>query len=134
MARQVAGNEAWRRLLADGVACGRCGGVNAVPDDGSVQLACSFCGAAVLLSDHVDAGAVARHRLKHGVFAMRDEALAYASRLEAAGLPVTRHVLAKAAQWPDTLRQDCEHAAPCAAGAQAQFRRFFEATRLPLPE
>ena len=65
---------------------------------------------------------------------LRDEALAYASRLEAAGLPVTRHVLAKAAQWPDTLRQDCEHAAPCAAGAQAQFRRFFEATRLPLPE
>ena len=65
---------------------------------------------------------------------LRDEALAYASRLEAAGLPVTRHVLAKAAQWPDTLRQDCEHAAPCAAGAQAQFRRFFEATRLPLSE
>lgn len=75
MARQVAGNEAYRRLLAEGVACGRCGGVNAVRDDGSVQLTCSFCGAAVLLSDHVDAGAVARHRLKHGVFAMRDEAL-----------------------------------------------------------
>ncbi|MDO9019866.1 MAG: hypothetical protein Q7V43_23280 [Myxococcales bacterium] len=75
MARQVAGNEAYRRLLAEGVACGRCGGANAVPDDGSVQLTCSFCGAAVLLSDHVDAGAVARHRLKHGVFAMRDEAL-----------------------------------------------------------
>lgn len=75
MARQAAGNEAWRRLLAEGVACGRCGGVNAVLDDGSVQLTCSFCGAAVLLSDHVDAGAVARHRLKHGVFAMRDEAL-----------------------------------------------------------
>lgn len=75
LARQVAGNEAYRRLLAEGVACGRCGGVNAVRDDGSVQLTCSFCGAAVLLSDHVDAGAVARHRLKHGVFAMRDEAL-----------------------------------------------------------
>ena len=75
MARQVAGNEAYRRLLAEGVACGRCGGANAVPDDGSVQLICSFCGAAVLLSDHVDAGAVARHRLKHGAFARRDEAL-----------------------------------------------------------
>ena len=75
MARQVAGNEAFQRLLAEGVACGRCGGRNAVPDDGSVQLACSFCGAAVLLAEHVDPGAIARRRLKHGVFAVRDEAM-----------------------------------------------------------
>ena len=60
---------------------------------------------------------------------LRDEALAYADRLQAAGLVVTRHVFAKAAQWPEGL----QHTGPCAAGAQAQFRQFFEATRAPAP-
>jgi hypothetical protein len=76
MARQVAGNEALRRLQAEGVPCGRCGGRNAVPSDGSVQVPCSFCGAPILLSDHVDASAVARQRLKHGVFALQEQLVA----------------------------------------------------------
>lgn len=76
MARQVAGNEAYKRLLAEGVKCGRCGGHNRVADDGSVQQVCTFCGAAILLAEHVDASAIARHRLKHGVFALRDAAIA----------------------------------------------------------
>ncbi|CAN7309402.1 alpha/beta hydrolase [Acidovorax sp. NB1] len=64
---------------------------------------------------------------------MHDEALAYAARLDAAGLQVTCHVFAKAAQWPDTLLQAGEHECPCAAAAQDQFRQFFEATRCPVP-
>ncbi|CAN7584801.1 alpha/beta hydrolase [Acidovorax sp. LjRoot117] len=66
---------------------------------------------------------------------MHDEAVAYAARLDAAGLKVTCHVFTKAAQWPDALLQtqtgplEC----PCAAGAQEQFRLFFEATRCPVP-
>jgi len=64
---------------------------------------------------------------------MHDEALAYAARLESAGLQVTRHVFSKTAQWPDALLQTGEHECPCAAGAQEQFRQFFEATRCPVP-
>lgn len=64
---------------------------------------------------------------------MHDEALAYAARLEAAGLQVTRHVFSKTAQWPDALLQTGQHECPCAAGAQDQFRMFFEATRCPVP-
>lgn len=64
---------------------------------------------------------------------MRDEALAYAARLEAAGLPVTRHVFSKNPQWPDALLQTGPHECPCAAGAQEQFRQFFAATRSPVP-
>ena len=75
MARQIAGNEALARLRAEGVPCVRCAGRNAVPDDGSVQVVCRFCGATILLTDHVDASAVARSRLKHGALARRDEAL-----------------------------------------------------------
>ena len=75
MERQVAGNEAFKRLSAEGVPCSRCGGKNAVPQDGSVQLLCKFCKGTILLSDHVDASAIARARLKHGVFAMRDAAI-----------------------------------------------------------
>lgn len=71
MERQVAGNEALKRLQAEGVPCGRCGGENAVPADGSVQFTCTFCSAVILLSDHVDASAVARQRLKHGAMAVR---------------------------------------------------------------
>ncbi|MBX3227028.1 MAG: hypothetical protein KIT84_41275 [Labilithrix sp.] len=73
LGRQVAGNDALARLRAEGVECSRCGGKNAVPDDGSVQIVCQFCKAAVLLSDHVDASAVARARLKHGIHAARGE-------------------------------------------------------------
>lgn len=64
---------------------------------------------------------------------MHDEALAYAARLKAAGLPVTCHVFSKAAQWPDALLQTGQHECPCAAGAVEQFRQFFETTRSPVP-
>jgi len=64
---------------------------------------------------------------------MHDEALAYATRLEAAGLHVTRHVFSKAPQWPDALLQTGQHECPCAAGAIEQIRLFFEATRSPVP-
>lgn len=73
MQRQVSGNQALKAIERDGVPCTKCGGKNAVPTDGSVQVPCQFCGATILLSDHVDASAVARSRLKHGVYAMRDE-------------------------------------------------------------
>lgn len=64
---------------------------------------------------------------------MHDEALAYAARLEAAGLQVTRHVFSKTTQLPDALVQPGPGECPCAASAQAQFRQFFEATRSPVP-
>lgn len=64
---------------------------------------------------------------------MHDEAVAYAARLKAAGLQVTCHVFSKVAQWPDALLQTGAHECPCAAAAQDQFRRFFEATRCPVP-
>jgi hypothetical protein len=73
MARQAAGNDALKRLQADGLSCTKCGGKNPLPADGSIQLPCKFCGATILLADHVDAGAVARQRLVHNVFAMKDE-------------------------------------------------------------
>jgi acetyl esterase len=64
---------------------------------------------------------------------MHDEALAYAARLEAAGLQVTRHVFSKTEQWPEALLQTVPQECPCAVGAQEQFRQFFEATRCPVP-
>ena len=63
---------------------------------------------------------------------MHDEALAYAARLEAAGLQVTRHVFSKTAQLPDALVQSGPSDCPCAASAQEQFRQFLEATRSPV--
>lgn len=66
---------------------------------------------------------------------MRDEALAYAARLRAAGLSVTEHVFSKAASWPDALVQQrsAAHGCPGAAAAQEQFRLFFESTRAAVP-
>lgn len=60
---------------------------------------------------------------------MRDEALAYAARLRAAGLQVTQHVFAKAEKWPEPLLESAPHECPCAGAVQEEFRRFFEATR-----
>ncbi len=73
MQRQVAGNQELARIKAEGAPCGNCGALNAVPSDGSIQFVCTSCGAAILLSAHVDASAIARDRLAKGVFAMRDE-------------------------------------------------------------
>jgi ribosomal protein S27E len=75
MARQIAGNQALKALKAEGVPCPKCGGKNHVPDDGSVQVPCRFCGAVILLADHVDATAVARARLKQGVYGLREDML-----------------------------------------------------------
>ncbi len=76
MERQQRGNEALKALGAAGIACTKCGGKNEVPTDGTVQITCRFCSATILLSDHVDAGAIARSRLKNAVFGMRDEMMA----------------------------------------------------------
>ncbi len=71
MAKQIAGNQALRDLRAKGLACGKCGGQNAVPDDGSVQVVCRHCGQPILLADHVDADALARSRLRHAALELR---------------------------------------------------------------
>lgn len=75
MARQVAGNDAYKRLLAEGLDCRKCGAHNSVPGDGSVQLVCAHCKAAILLSDYVDETAVARHRLRAGMMEVKEEAM-----------------------------------------------------------
>ena len=64
---------------------------------------------------------------------MHDEALAYADRLESAGLSVTRHVFNRAQQWPDALLQPGTRECPCAAEVQTQLRYFFDATRCRPP-
>ncbi len=69
MQRQVAGNEALKRLAAEGAPCGRCGARTPVSERGVVQIACAHCGATILLQDHVDASAVARQRLAPQVLA-----------------------------------------------------------------
>lgn len=76
MARQTAGNAELKRIRAQGLDCPKCGGHNEVPAEASVQFACRFCSAVVLLSDHVDETAIARHRLAGQVFAMRDQMMA----------------------------------------------------------
>lgn len=62
---------------------------------------------------------------------LRDEALAYARRLEAAGITVRKQVLSAQpeAALPDALLQPGAYECPCAPQVQAQFERFFEATR-----
>ncbi|MFT4265865.1 MAG: alpha/beta hydrolase [Xenophilus sp.] len=61
---------------------------------------------------------------------MRDEALAYARRLQAAGIPVTAAVLPSKSQWPDALyRPDDPGCSACAAVVKQQFIDFFEAQR-----
>ncbi len=66
--------------------------------------------------------------------AMHDETLAYAARLDAAGLPVELHVLRKAERWPDALLEPGNQACPCADEARERFRAFlFAAGRCPAP-
>ncbi|GAB2474061.1 alpha/beta hydrolase [Comamonas humi] len=63
---------------------------------------------------------------------MRDEALSYGARLEAAGLTVFQHVFAEVGQWPESLLEPPPEACPCAAQLQEQLRKFFETTRCRL--
>lgn len=72
MARQVAGNQAVARLVSTGVQCPRCGAHNAVSEPISVQIACSSCRHAILLSDFVPADAIDRARLKQSVLGLKE--------------------------------------------------------------
>ncbi|MCB9604399.1 MAG: hypothetical protein H6721_20100 [Sandaracinus sp.] len=85
MDRQVEENEALDRLIASGVSCGRCGGHNAVPDDGTPQVICVHCNNVILLGEHVAPGALARRRLRRAVFGLRDEAQARQDASDATG-------------------------------------------------
>lgn len=73
MERQQKGNQALRDLRAEGLACRSCGGHNAVPDDGSLQLVCRFCGQPILLTEYVDEGALSRARMRHAVEEMKEQ-------------------------------------------------------------
>lgn len=59
---------------------------------------------------------------------MRDEALNYAERLQAAGLTVFQHVFTEVGQWPEALMQPPPETCPC----EDQLRKFFETTRCRL--
>jgi acetyl esterase/lipase len=63
--------------------------------------------------------------------AMRDEAIAYVRRLEAAGIAVTTNVLAGATGWPDALAEPPGECA-CEEMVQRHLRAFFDAT-VPVP-
>lgn len=60
---------------------------------------------------------------------MRDEAMAFAQRLAAAGVPVTTGLI-PATGWPESLERPPEPC-PCAQAVQAQFAAFFAA---PVPQ
>lgn len=61
---------------------------------------------------------------------MRDEALAYAKRLQAAGIDVVAEVLPSTSQWPEALYQPDEPGCPaCGVAARQKFIAFFEARR-----
>lgn len=72
MQAQISANQALSRLRAEGVPCSRCGAKNPVTEEAAVQIVCRFCGAPILLSDHVDTSAVARSRMKLGVNQVRE--------------------------------------------------------------
>jgi len=63
--------------------------------------------------------------------AMRDEAAAYAKRLETAGIAVTSPVLGGGTGWPDALAEPPGECA-CEEAVQRHLRAFFEAT-VPVP-
>lgn len=76
MARQVAGNEELKRLVAEGLRCRKCNAHNAVTEPIEVQQTCTSCGGVILLSDFVPSDAVDRARLKAAAFGIRDRAMA----------------------------------------------------------
>jgi acetyl esterase len=62
---------------------------------------------------------------------MRDEAIAYAERLRAAGVAVTTAVLGPATGWPESLEQAPPDHCPCAAEARRVLQAFFQAPTPP---
>jgi hypothetical protein len=68
---QMEGNRALEQLRTAGVPCHKCGAKNPVADPAAVQVICTYCGTAILLANHVSSDAVARARLKQGLFEMR---------------------------------------------------------------
>lgn len=62
---------------------------------------------------------------------MRDEALAYVARLQAAGLQARGEVLTAAEHWPDALLTELPQSCPCAPAVQQQLQRFFAETANP---
>ena len=59
---------------------------------------------------------------------MRDEALNYAARLQAAGLTVCQHVFTDVGHWPQALLGPQPQSCPC----EGPLRKFFETTRCRL--
>jgi acetyl esterase len=57
---------------------------------------------------------------------MRDEALAYARRLQGAGIRVATGVLAPSTGWPDSLADAPAGECPCEAGVKRHLREFFD--------
>jgi hypothetical protein len=95
--RQLAGNQALAQLRADGVQCPQCGARNVVPVDGSVQVTCTHCRSAIVLSSFVDADAIARSRLEHALHARREQAVAAGKTRDRTILLITVGALALAA-------------------------------------
>jgi len=63
---------------------------------------------------------------------MRDEGMNFARRLSEAGIPVTRHVLPGADNWPNALYEPGNSGcAACEATVQQHFREFFSASPPP---
>jgi acetyl esterase/lipase len=61
---------------------------------------------------------------------MRDEAVAYADRLRAAGVHATSPVIGPATGWPEALERCAPQDCPCAMDTQCYLQAFFQA---PMP-
>lgn len=62
---------------------------------------------------------------------MRDEAVAYADRLRAAGIAVTSHVLSTPTDWPESLAEANPQECPCASEVREHLRAFFQHAMAP---
>ncbi|HSV48246.1 MAG TPA: alpha/beta hydrolase [Ramlibacter sp.] len=61
---------------------------------------------------------------------MRDEAMAYARRLQAAGIPATT-ALFPTTGWPESLAEQPSHECPCAEAVRGHLRAFLHAPTPP---